>query len=95
MFRDGKQDEIEQVSDAIHTVKLIATKHRSNADFLQRVGIMAKKAAPHYKPPDCKRMPRPPDAKSKRSWLKTSENKGRSPQAKHPDIRMFTDPDHR
>ena len=68
--------------DAIRTVKVVATKHRLNADFLQRVGIMAKKAAPHYKPPDCKRMPRPPDAKSKRSWLKTPEIRGRSPQAK-------------
>ena len=41
MFRDGKQDEIEQVSDAIHTVKAVATKHRLNADFVRRVGIMA------------------------------------------------------
>jgi hypothetical protein len=79
MFRDGEQREIELVSDAIHVAKAVATKHRLNTYFLQRVGLMAKQAMP--RPPDpvgrtAERMARPPDAKRKRS--KTPERRGRS-----------------
>jgi hypothetical protein len=89
MFRDGKQDEIKQVSDAIRTAKVVATKRRLNADFLRRRQL---RIINHQIAKGChdRQMP-----KAKDHGLRPLKLEDVRRRLKHPYARMFTDPDHR